>query len=88
MPRTPNAAFMRPLKPDAVLAAIVGPDPLSRPEITKRLWAYIRGQGLQDATNRRQINADERLRPFFGGRESVTMLELPACVSAHVSPAS
>jgi chromatin remodeling complex protein RSC6 len=81
-----HAKFMKPVLPDAVLAAIVGSAPLPRTEITKQLWSYIKLYGLQDAKNRRQINADDTLRPLFGGKDSVTMLELPKCVSAHLIP--
>jgi upstream activation factor subunit UAF30 len=79
-----NAAFMKPVQPDAVLGAIVGTEPLPRSEITKRLWHYITSYGLQDATNRRQINADDAMRALFDGKDSVTMFELPKCVSRHL----
>jgi upstream activation factor subunit UAF30 len=75
---------MKPVQPDAVLGAIVGTDPLPRSEITKRLWVHIKAHGLQDATNRRQINADKAMRPLFDGKGSVTMFELPKCVSRHL----
>lgn len=87
MPRTANAGpskFMAPVQPDTVLAAIVGAEPLPRTEITVRIWAYIKAHSLQDKSNRRQINADDTLRPLFGGRDSVTMFELQTCVSAHL----
>jgi upstream activation factor subunit UAF30 len=79
-----NAAFMKPVQPDAVLGAIVGTQPLPRSEITKRLWEHIKAHGLQDATNRRQINAGATMRPLFDGKGSVTMFELPKCVSCHL----
>ena len=76
--------LMKPVQPSAVLAAIVGNTPLPRTEITKRLWDYIKAHGLQDATNKRQINADATLRPLFDGQDQVSMLELPKLVSRHV----
>ena len=79
-----NAAFMKPVQPDATLAAIVGAEPLPRSEIAKLLWVYIKAKGLQDATNRRQINADDVLRPLFDGKDSVTMFELTKCVNRHL----
>jgi len=85
MPRTPPAKFLAPLQPDAALAAVIGSEPVSRPEITKRLWLYIKSNGRQDAVNRRQLNADDTLRPFFDGADSVTMFQLPKLVSAHTS---
>jgi chromatin remodeling complex protein RSC6 len=73
------------VQPDVALGAIVGTEPLQRTEITKKLWAYIKAHGLQDATNRRAINADDTLRAIFpAGVEQVTMFELPKCVSAHL----
>lgn len=86
MPRTPNAKFMAPVQPDAALAAIVGSAPLPRTEIIKKVWEYIHAFELQDAKNRRQINTDEALGPICGGKASITMFELPGCISAHVSP--
>lgn len=83
--RKPNAAFMKPLTPDAALAAIVGSDPLPRTEITKRLWVYIKKNGLQDPVNKRNINADEALKRVFGGRSSVSMFEMTKLVSNHLS---
>ncbi len=82
--RTPNAAFMRPMQPDAQLAAVVGDSPMPRTEITKKLWAYIKRKGLQDAKNRRQINADENLRPVFGGKANVSMFEMTKLVNKHI----
>jgi upstream activation factor subunit UAF30 len=82
--RTPNAAFMRPMQPDAALAAVVGNTPIPRTEITKKLWAYIKRKGLQDAKNRRQINADEALKPVFGGKGSVSMFEMTKLVNKHI----
>jgi chromatin remodeling complex protein RSC6 len=71
--------------PDSALAAIVGSDPLPRTEITKRLWNYIKKNGLQDPVNRRNINADEALKRVFGGRSSVTMFEMTKLVASHLS---
>ena len=82
--RTPNAAFMKPMQPDAALSAVVGNSPMPRTEITKKLWAYIKRKGLQDAKNRRQINADENLRPVFGGKSNVSMFEMTKLVNKHI----
>jgi chromatin remodeling complex protein RSC6 len=83
--RKPNAAFMRPVQPDAILAEIVGSAPVPRTELTKKLWAYIKKKGLQDAKERRNINADDKLKPLFGGKKQVSMFELTKLVSKHVS---
>ena len=83
--RTPSAAFMRPVTPDSALSAVVGSSPLPRTELTKKLWAYIKRNGLQDAKNRRAINADDKLRPVFGGRSQVTMFDMTKMVNKHVS---
>jgi chromatin remodeling complex protein RSC6 len=72
------------VRPSAELAAIVGRDPLPRTEITKRLWDYIKAHGLQDAQDRRRINADAKLQPIFGGQQQVSMFELAKLVSRHV----
>ncbi len=85
-PRKPNPAFMAPLMPDAALAAVVGANPLPRTEITKRLWDYIKKNGLQDAKNRRQINADDKLRGIFG-RPSVSMFEMNKLIQSHLRKA-
>ena len=79
-----GSGLMKAVQPSAELAAIVGDTPLPRTEITKRLWDYIKQHGLQDAKNRRMINADEKLRPVVGGQEQVSMFELPKLVSHHV----
>jgi upstream activation factor subunit UAF30 len=79
-----NAAFMAPVTPDSALGAVVGDKPLPRTEITKRLWAYIKKNGLQDAKNRRMINADATLKPVFGGKASVNMFEMTKLVNKHV----
>lgn len=82
--RKPNAAFMKPLQPDAALAEIVGDKPLPRTEVTKKLWAYIKKNGLQDAKKRTQINADAKLEAVFGGKKSVTMFEMTKLVGKHL----
>ncbi len=82
--RKPSAAFMKPLKPDAVLAEVVGAKPLPRTEVTKKLWAYIKKNGLQDAKNRRMINADASLKSVFGGKKQVSMFEMTKLVSKHL----
>jgi len=80
----PNAAFMKPVQPDAVLGVVVGTKPLPRTELTKKLWVYIKKNGLQDKKIRTQINADEALKIVFGGKKSVTMFEMTKLVSRHV----
>ena len=80
-----NAAFMAPVNPDAALGAVVGEKPMPRTEITKRLWAYIKKNGLQDSKNRRNINADAKLKPVFGGKGTVSMFEMTKLVNKHVS---
>ena len=82
--RKPNAAFMKPVQPDGVLAAVVGNKPIPRTEVTKKLWAYIKKNGLQDAKNRRMINADDSLKAVFGGKKQVSMFEMTKLVSKHV----
>ncbi len=82
--RKPNAAFMKPLKPSAALAAVVGSKPLPRTQVVKKLWQYIKKNDLQDAKNRRNINADDKLRPVFG-KATVSMFEMTKIVSKHLS---
>ena len=82
--RKANAAFMKPVTPDAALAAVVGNKPMPRTEITKKLWAYIKKKGLQDAKNRRNINADDALKVVFGGKKQVSMFEMTSLVSKHL----
>jgi upstream activation factor subunit UAF30 len=82
--RTPNAAFMKAMTPSAALSTVVGTAPLPRTEVTKKLWAYIKRKGLQDAKNRRQINADENLKPVFGGKGQVSMFEMTKLVNKHL----
>jgi upstream activation factor subunit UAF30 len=82
--RTPNAAFMKPMQPDDALAAVVGSGMLPRTEITKKLWQYIKRNGLQDAKVRRNINADEKLGKVFGGKKQVSMFEMTKLVNKHI----
>ena len=82
--RKPNAAFMKPMQPDAALSAVVGTKPIPRTEITKKLWQYIKRNGLQDAKERRMINADDKLRAVFGGKGKVSMFEMTKLVSKHM----
>lgn len=82
--RKPNPAFMKPMMPSSSLAAVVGSSPMPRTEVTKKLWVYIKRNGLQDSVNRRMINADDNLRQVFGGRRQVSMFEMTKLVSAHL----
>jgi upstream activation factor subunit UAF30 len=83
--RAPNQGLMKPVQPSAELAAIVGSKSMPRTEITKRVWNYIKDNNLQDAKNKRLINADTKLKPIFGGKQQVSMFELAKLVSGHVS---
>ena len=82
--RKANAAFMKPVTPSPQLAEIVGSKPIPRTEVTKKLWAYIKKNGLQDAKNRRNINADDKLKPVFAGKKTVSMFEMTKLVSKHL----
>jgi len=82
--RKPNAAFMKPMTPSSVLAAVIGAMPMPRTEVTKKIWDYIKKNKLQDAVNRRLINADEKLRAVFGGKGKVSMFEMTKLVSNHL----
>lgn len=82
--RRPNAAFMRPVSPSPQLAEIVGSKPIPRTEVTKRLWAYIKKNGLQDTRNRRMIKADAALKDVFGGKPQVNMFEMTKLVNKHL----
>ena len=82
--RTANAAFMKPVQPDATLAEVIGVKPIPRTEVTKRLWAYIKKNGLQDKKNKRMINSDETLKTVFGGKKTVNMFEMTKLVSKHL----
>jgi upstream activation factor subunit UAF30 len=82
--RKPNAAFMKPLTPSAALAAVIGAAAQPRTEVTSKLWAYIKKNNLQDKVNRRNINADDKLREVFGGKKTVSMFEMTKLVSKHL----
>ena len=82
--RAPNPAFMKPMQPDAALGAVVGNNPMPRTEITKKLWQYIKKNGCQDQKERRMINADDKLRPVFGGKNKVSMFEMTKLVNKHL----
>jgi chromatin remodeling complex protein RSC6 len=82
--RKPNAAFMKPMTPSAALAEVVGSKAIPRTEVTKKLWAYIKRNKLQDTKNRRMINADDALKVIFGGKKSVSMFEMTKLVSKHL----
>jgi chromatin remodeling complex protein RSC6 len=82
--RKPNAAFMRPVQPDDALAQVVGNKAIPRTEVTKKLWAYIKRQGLQDKKKKTMINADDKLKPIFGAKKQVSMFEMTKLVSKHL----
>ena len=82
--RKPNAAFMKPVQPSTTLAEVVGSKPIPRTEVTKRLWAYIKKNKLQDAKNQRMIKADGTLKAVFGGKSSVNMFEMTRLVGKHL----
>jgi chromatin remodeling complex protein RSC6 len=82
--RKPNAAFMKPVQPDSALSAVVGAKAIPRTEVTKKLWAYIKKNSLQDKKKRTNINADDKLKAVFGGKKTVTMFEMTKLVSRHV----
>ena len=82
--RKPNAAFMAPVTPSPALSEVVGSKPIPRTEVTKKLWAYIKRQGLQDPKSKRMIRADDKLRPVFGGKSVVNMFEMTKLVSKHL----
>jgi chromatin remodeling complex protein RSC6 len=82
--RKPNAAFMAPVTPSATLSAVVGAKPIPRTEVTKRLWAYIKKNKLQDQKNRRMIKADATLKSVFGGKATVNMFEMTKLVNKHL----
>jgi chromatin remodeling complex protein RSC6 len=82
--RKANAAFMKPVSPSPALSEVVGAKPIPRTEVTKRLWAYIKKNKLQDSKNKRMINADATLKPVFGGKSTVNMFEMTKLVSKHL----
>jgi chromatin remodeling complex protein RSC6 len=82
--RKPNAAFMKPMTPSASLGAVIGAGAMPRTEVTKKIWAYIKKNKLQDAKNRRMINADDKLKDVFGGKKQVSMFEMTKLVSKHL----
>ena len=82
--RKPNAAFMKPMTPSSSLAEVVGSKPFPRTEVTKKLWAYIKKNKLQDQKNKRMINADATLKAVFGGKSSVNMFEMTKLVGKHL----
>ena len=83
--RKAGGGFMKPLTPSAQLSEVVGTKAIPRTEVVKKLWVYIRKHGLQDAKNRRMINADDNLKPIFGGKKQVSMFEMTKYVSKHLS---
>lgn len=82
--KKPNPALMKPVQPDDLLAAVVGNKPMPRSEITKKLWEYIKKNGLQDTKVKTNINADDALKAVFGGKTKVTMFVMTKLVSAHI----
>ncbi len=82
--RAPNPAFMRPMTPSAQLSAVIGDKPMPRSEVAKRMWVYIKKNNLQDQKNRRMINADDKLKVVFGGKDQVSMFEMTALVNKHL----
>lgn len=82
--RKPNAAFMAPLTPSAALGDVIGSKPLPRTEVIKKIWEYIRKNKLQDSTNKRMINADDKLKTLFGGKSQISMFDLAKIVSNHL----
>ena len=82
--RKPNAAFMKPMNPSAALGAVIGSSAMPRTEVTKKIWGYIKRNGLQDKKNRRNINADDKLKPVFGGKSQVSMFEMTKLVNKHL----
>lgn len=84
-PRKPNPAFMKALTPSPALAAVVGSNPLPRTEVVKKIWVYIKANGLQDNANRRMINADDKLKAIFGGKSQVSMFDMAKHLANHLS---
>ena len=84
MAKKANSAFMKPLQPSDALAKVTGPKPLPRSEVAKKLWVYIKKNSLQDAKERRMINADDKLKPVFGNKAKVSMFEMTKLVNKHI----
>ena len=82
--RKPNPSFMQPVQPNTTLGAVVGNKPLPRTQITKKIWAYIKKNNLQDTQNKRMINADEKLKAIFDGKKQVSMFEMTKLVNKHM----
>ena len=82
--RKPNAAFMKAMTPSASLAAVIGEKPMPRTEVTKKIWDYIKKNKLQDTANKRNINADDKLKAVFNGKRQVSMFEMTKLVNAHL----
>ena len=82
--RKPNKAFLKDIQPDQVLANVVGNSPMPRTEVVKKLWAYIKKNNLQDPKNKRNIVADEKLKPLFDGKDVVNMFEMTKLISKHM----
>ena len=82
--RKPNAAFMKPLTPSAALAAVIGSSPMPRTDVTKKVWDYIKKHKLQDSVNKRNINADDKLKAVFNGKKTVSMFEMTKLISGHL----
>jgi len=82
--RKPNAAFMKPMTPSAALGAVIGAKAMPRTEVTKKIWDYIKKNKLQDSKNKRNINADDKLKEVFGGKKQVSMFEMTKLISKHL----
>lgn len=82
--RKPNAAFMKPMTPSPALAAVIGANPMPRTDVTKKVWDYIKKNKLQDSVNKRNINADDKLKAVFGGKKTVSMFEMTKLISGHL----
>ena len=82
--RKPNAAFMAPVTPNEKLASVVGAKPMPRTELTKKIWEYIKKNNLQDKKDKKQINADDKLKAVFGGKKQVSMFEMTKLVSQNL----
>jgi upstream activation factor subunit UAF30 len=85
--RNAQGGLAKPVQPDAMLAAVVGNDPLTRAALTKKVWDYVKKNNLQDPNDKRSIVADDKLKPVFGGKDKVSMFEMTKLVNQHVTPA-